>query len=200
MQQSIQVRKNNLIRKSMKKIILITLIFFFTFNKSAIRKQDLHNIIKGYIEYISKKRKVNPKNGILVLAFHDETKEKGEYSVDIAFFDPKVMKNMKYNHVYTFEGYKLILPDNECKAIQKMFKKISYENFNQAEIEVDYEVESWHIVFNKIDEINFLSPSVISGCMKSILKSKNLKFSDTYKDVSYSSPDCSKFTPAKQSP
>ncbi|ASK30482.1 hypothetical protein CEY12_10345 [Chryseobacterium sp. T16E-39] len=184
----------------MKKIILITLIFFFTFNKSTIRKQDLHNIIKGYIEYISKKRKINPKNEILVLAFHNQTKEKGEYSVDIAFFDPKVMKNMKYNQVYLFEGYKLILPDNECRAIEKMFKKISYENFNQAAIEIDYEVESWHIAFNKMDEINFLSPSVISARIKSILKAKNLKFSDTYKDISYSSPNCSKFAPSKQSP
>lgn len=182
----------------MKKILLITLIFFFTFNKSAIRKQDLHNIIKGYIEYISKKRKVDTKNEILAIAIHDQTKEKGEYSIDVAFFNPKFMEGVQYKNVYLFEGYKLILPDNECKAIEKMFKKIKYENFNQNKTIINDDFENWHIVFNRKDEVNFLSPSVISGCMKSILKSKNLKFSDTYKDVSYSSPDCSKFISAKQ--
>lgn len=199
MEQYIQGRKNNLIRKSMKKILLITLVFFFTFNKSAIRKQDLHNIIKGYIEYISKKRKVDNKNEILAIAFHDQTKEKSEYSIDIAFFKPKFMKGVQYKNVYIFEGYKLILPDNECENIEKMFKEVKYENFNQEQTIVNDDFESWHIVFNKRNEITFLSPRVISGCMKSILKRKKLKFSISYEDVSYSSPDCSKIIPVKQS-
>lgn len=181
----------------MKKILLITLIFFFTFNKSTIRKQDLHNIIKGYVEYTSKKRKIDNKNEILAVAFHDQRKEKGEYSIDIAFFKPKFMESVQYKNVYIFEGYKLILPDNECKDIEKMFKKTEYENFNQKkETIVNDDFKNWHIVLNKKDEITFLSPVPISGCMKSILKNKKLKFSDSYEDItfSYPSPDCSQLT------
>ncbi|SDI61320.1 hypothetical protein SAMN05421846_110128 [Chryseobacterium taeanense] len=192
--QYIQERKNKSV-KFMRKILLIILIFFFTFNKSAIKKQDLHNIIKGYIEYISKKRKVDKKNEILAVTFHDQTKEKSEYSIDVAFFKPEFMEGIQYNNVYIFEGYKLILPNNECKSIEKMFKKVAYENFNQKKTIVNYDFENWHIVLDKKDEVTFLSPIPISGCMKSILMSKKLKFSDSYEDITFSnpSPDCSKF-------
>lgn len=117
----------------MKKIILITLIFFFTLNKNTIRKQDLHNVIKGYIEFISKKRKVDNNKEILAVVVHAQ-KENNEqqYAVDVAFFKPEFMEDIEYKNVYIFEGYKLILPDNECKAIEKMFTKIKYENFNQS--------------------------------------------------------------------
>ncbi len=180
----------------MKKIILIIMIFFFTMNKSNIRKQDLHNIIKGYIEYISKKRKIDTKNEILAIAFHDQIKEKGEYSIDVSFFKPKFMESVNYKNVYFFEGYKLILPDNECKDIEKMFKKIKYENFNQKKTAINNDFENWHIVLDKKNEITFLSPVPISGCMKSILMNKKLKFSNLYKDIIFSnpSPDCSKLT------
>lgn len=177
----------------MKKVFLITLIVFFACSKSAIKKQDLHNIIKGYIEYISKKRKVDNKKEILAVTFHYQTKEKSEYSIDIAFFKPEYMEDIQYKNVYIFEGYKLILPDNECKSIEKMFKKVAYENFNQKKTIVNYDFENWHVVLNKKDEITFLSPIPISGCMKSILMSKKLKFSDSYEDITFSnpSPNCS---------
>ncbi|PWW14268.1 hypothetical protein [Chryseobacterium sp. AG844] len=180
----------------MKKILLITLVFFFTFNKSAIKKQDLHNIIKGYIEYISKKRKVDNRNEILAVSFHDQTKEKGEYSIDVAFFKPEFMEGIQYKNVYIFEGYKLILPDNECKSIEKMFKKTKYENFNQKKTMINDDFENWHIVLNKKNEITFLSPVPISGCMKSILMNRKLKFSDTYENITFSNPsaDCSTLT------
>lgn len=180
----------------MKKILLITFILFFGFNKSAIRKQDLHNIIKGYIEYISTKRKIDNKNEILAVVVRDQMKDKKQYSVDVAFFEPNFMEGTQYKNVYIFEGYKLILPDNECKAVEKMFTKIKYENFNQKSTMVNHDFKNWHIVLNKKNEITFLSPIPISGCMKSILKNKNLKFSDSYEDVKFSSPstDCSKIT------
>lgn len=181
----------------MKKIVLITLIFFFTLNKSTIRKQDLHNIIKGYIEFISKKRKVDNNKEILAVVVHAQ-KENNEqqYAVDVAFFKPEFMEDIQYKNVYIFEGYKLILPDNECKAIEKMFTKIKYENFNQKKTIINDDFENWHIVLNKRNEITFLSPVPISGCMKSILINKKLKFSDSYKDITFSnpSPDCSALT------
>lgn len=177
----------------MKKILLITLIFFFTLNKSIIKKQDLHNIIKGYIEYISKKRKVDNKNEILAVVISDNTKDNEQYSVDVAFFDPKFMEGTQYKNVYLFEGYKLILPDNKCEAIEKMFAKTKYENFNQKKTIINHDFENWHIVLNKKNEITFLSPVPISGCMKSILVNRKLKFSNTYEDIKFSSPsaDCS---------
>ncbi|MGN7863603.1 hypothetical protein [Chryseobacterium sp. 22458] len=180
----------------MKKILLITLVFLFTFNKSTIKKQDLHNIIKGYIEYISKKRKVDNRNEILAVSFHDQTKEKSEYSIDVAFFKPEFMEGIQYKNVYMFEGYKLILPNNKCEAIEKMFKKTKYENFNQKKTIANYDFKNWHIVLNKKNEITFLSPVPISGCMKSILMNRKLKFSDTYEDITFSNPsaDCSTLT------
>ncbi|WP_241309426.1 hypothetical protein [Chryseobacterium arthrosphaerae] len=180
----------------MKKILLITLVFLFTFNKSTIKKQDLHNIIKGYIEYISKKRKVDNRNEILAVSFHDQTKEKSEYSIDVAFFKPEFMEGIQYKNVYMFEGYKLILPNNECEAIEKMFKKTKYENFNQKKTIANYDFKNWHVVLNKKNEITFLSPVPISGCMKSILMNRKLKFSDTYEDITFSNPsaDCSTLT------
>lgn len=180
----------------MKKILLITFVFLFTFNKSTIKKQDLHNIIKGYIEYISKKRKVDNRNEILAVSFHDQTKEKSEYSIDVAFFKPEFMEGIQYKNVYMFEGYKLILPNNKCEAIEKMFKKTKYENFNQKKTIANYDFKNWHIVLNKKNEITFLSPVPISGCMKSILMNRKLKFSDTYEDITFSNPsaDCSTLT------
>ncbi|WP_278380520.1 hypothetical protein [Chryseobacterium arthrosphaerae] len=180
----------------MKKILLITLVFLFTFNKSTIKKQDLHNIIKGYIEYISKKRKVDNRNEILAVSFHDQTKEKSEYSIDVAFFKPEFMEGIQYKNVYMFEGYKLILPNNECEAIEKMFKKTKYEDFNQKKTIANYDFKNWHVVLNKKNEITFLSPVPISGCMKSILMNRKLKFSDTYEDITFSNPsaDCSTLT------
>jgi len=175
----------------MKKILLIVLTFFFTFNKSVVKKQDLHNIIKGYIEYISKKRKVDNKNEILAVVVQDQMKDEKQYSVDVAFFEPKFMEGTQYKNVYIFEGYKLILPDNKCKAIEKMFTKIKYENFNQKKTIINDDFENWHIVLNKRDEITFLSPISISTCMKTILKNKKLKFSDSYEDITFSNPDCS---------
>jgi hypothetical protein len=181
----------------MKKIILIILIFFFTLNKSTIRKQDLHNIIKGYIEYVSKKRKVDNNKEILAVVVHTQMKdEEQQYSVDVAFFEPEFMERTQYKNVYMFEGYKLILPNNECEAIEKMFKKVKYENFNQKKTIINYDFKNWHVVLNKKNEITFLSPIPISGCMKSILMNKKLKFSDSYEDITFSNPsaDCSTFT------
>jgi len=179
----------------MKKILLITLVFLFTLNKGAIRKQDLHNIIKAYIEFISKKRKIDNKNEILAVVIKDQTKDEKQYSIDVAFFKREFMEEVNYKNVYIFEGYKLILPDNKCKDIEDMFKKIKYENFNQKKMVANYDFENWHIVLNKKNEITFLSPVPLSGCMKSILNNKKLKFSDSYKDItfSYPSPDCSEF-------
>ncbi|WP_294314791.1 hypothetical protein [uncultured Chryseobacterium sp.] len=178
----------------MKKILLIVLIFFFTFNKSAIKKQDLHNIIRGYIEYISKMRSIDRNSEILAVVVDDKIKEKGEYSIDVAFLEPKFMENTQYKDVYIFEGYKLILPDNKCKDIEKMFQKIKCENFNQKKTIITHDFKNWHIVLNKKNEITFLSPIPISGCIKSILIGKKLKFSDSYEDIRFSDPssDCAK--------
>lgn len=181
----------------MKKILLIILVFFFIFNKSAIKKQDLHNIIKGYIEYISKKRKIDKENEILAISFHDQIKEKGEYSIDVAFFKPEFIEGIQYKDVFIFEGYKLILPDNECESIEKMFKKTKYENFNKKkQTVINDDFKNLHVVLNKKDEITFLSPVPISRCMKAILMNRKLKFSHTYKDITFSNPsaDCSVFT------
>jgi len=173
----------------MKKIILIIFVFFFTFNKSNIRKQDLHNIIKGYIEYISKMRTIDRSNEILAVVVHDEIKEKGEYSIDVAFFEPKFMENTQYKDVYIFQGYKLILPDNKYKSIEKMFQKIKYENFNKKKGIVTNDFKNWHIVLDRKNEITFLSPIPISRCIKAILISKKLNFSESYEDITFSNPD-----------
>ncbi|MCF2220366.1 hypothetical protein H9Q08_13780 [Chryseobacterium sp. PS-8] len=178
----------------MKKTLLIVLIFFFTCNKASIKKQDLHNIIRGYIEYISKMRSTDRNSEILAVVVHDQIKEKGEYSIDVAFFEPEFMENIRYKDVYIFEGYKLILPDNKCKDIEKMFQKVKYENFNQKKTIITHDFKNWHIVLNKKNEITFLSPIPISECIKSILIGKKLKFSDSYEDIKFSnpSPDCSR--------
>lgn len=61
---------------------------------------------------------------------------------------------------------------------------------------INDDFENWHIVLNKKNEITFLSPVPISGCMKSILMNRKLKFSDTYEDITFSNPsaDCSTLT------
>lgn len=178
----------------MKKTLLIVLIFFFTCNKASIKKQDLHNIIRGYIEYISKMRSTDRNSEILAVVVHDQIEEKGEYSIDVAFFEPEFMENIQYKDVYIFEGYKLILPDNKCKDIEKMFQKVKYENFNQKKTIITHDLKNWHIVLNKKNEITFLSPIPISECIKSILIGKKLKFSDSYEGIKFSdsSPDCSR--------
>ena len=63
-------------------------------------------------------------------------------------------------------------------------------------IVINYDFKNWHVVLNKKNEITFLSPIPISGCMKSILMNKKLKFSDSYEDITFSnpSPGCSKLT------
>lgn len=173
----------------MKNFFLFILVFLFTLNKSMIKKQDLHNIIKSYIEYTSKSRKINNKNEILAISYHNNLKDKGEYSVDISFFKVQLMEDIHYKNVYIFDGYKLIFPDNDCKEIEKMFVKTKYENFNQKKSMITDDFRNWYIKFNDKNEITFISPIATYKCIKTILESKKLKFSETYKDL-FPSSDC----------
>jgi hypothetical protein len=95
--------------------------------------------------------------------------------LSICFLSTFYLKNVKYDKLYEFNGFKLVITDEMDKSdvLKKLFEERAYENINKSEYQFLLHPKEWHVTLNnKYEVVSVESQFRFKDVVKKLKKNK----------------------------
>lgn len=163
---------------------LIILILFLSVNSFCQTRKNEKNIIriaKSFVEFqYDSLKSLNMNEHILCMGANSIDKD--SIYLSICFLSTYYLKDVKYDKLYEFNGFKLIITDEMDKShiLKKLFKEIAYENINKSNYRFSLHPKEWHVTLNNNNEVVSVESVFRFRDVVKKLKKNRVKFADNF--------------------
>lgn len=136
-------------------LILILTIFLNNNGFGQIpNKRNFTRLFKSFIEFQYDSLKSLNKDELILMVGANSI-DKDSMWLSICFVPSGLLYDVKYEKVYKFEGFKVLIAEDLDKkdVLKQLFEEASYENLNKAELRFMLHPKNWTVTLNKNNEV-----------------------------------------------
>ena len=117
-------------------------------------EKNITRITKSFIEFqYDSLKSLNTNEYILMMGANSIDKDL--MCLSICFVSAYYLKDVKYDKLYEFGGFKLIISDGMDKSyiLKRLFKERTYENINKSDYRFLLHPKDWSVTLNNKNEV-----------------------------------------------
>ncbi|MFZ1306410.1 MAG: hypothetical protein WAR80_11260 [Ferruginibacter sp.] len=171
----------------MKNSFLFYFLFILTLFISAnsfcqtANENNIKRIAKSFVEFQYDSLKyLNTKEHILFIGVNSIDKD--SMYMSICFLSTYNLKDVKYDKLYEFNGFKLVITDEMDKSyiLKRLFKETAYENINKSNYRLSLHPKEWHVTLNNKYEVVSVESQFRFRDVVRILKKNKVKLASNF--------------------
>jgi hypothetical protein len=179
-----KISKIKRMRKLKRFYFLFIIIQYLCSNSfgQLCNKENFAKMAKSYIEFqYDTLKSIDKNSAILIIGASSIDKDSIHFGI---YFMPSVLLfDMKYDKVYEFEGFKLIIIDDKMDKsyiLKGLFKETAYIKFEKVGPGYLYHPKTWYFTLNKKNEVVSVESDYYFKDVVRKLKKNRVKFAKNF--------------------
>ncbi len=170
--------------KSLYRFVFLFIPIFFFSQTSFGQTRSEKNIIritKSFVEFQYDSLKSLSKNEHILIMGADSV-DKDSIYLSICFVSTYNLKDVKYDKLFEFNDFKLIITDEMSKSyiLKRLFKERAYEDINKSNYRINLHPKEWRVTLNNKNEVVSVESQFRFKDVVRKLKKNKVKFADNF--------------------
>ena len=174
--------------------VFILFLFNVCVGQSLPNKKNFTKIAKSYVDFqCDTLKSINKDSVVLIIGANSIDKDSIYFG--IYFMPSGLLSDMKYDKVYEFEGFKLLIIDDKMDKsyiLKGLFKETAYIKFEKVGVRYLYHPKAWYVTLNKKNEVVSVESDYRFKDVVRKLKKNRVKFAKNFhfiKNLSWQTDD-----------